>query len=280
MAKIFTGMLVVSIIAAVLLWREKVNWAKYTAEQFHKIKSSLLPAGGSVNLKELAGLPEPVRRYFKLVLKDSAPIIKSTFISQIGGFRAKPKMKGWSEMRAEQLFTSHPRAFVWHSAISVLPGLTIKVCDSYIEGKGGMKGKIFSLLTLIDSKNQRELDEGALQRYLAEAVWFPTALLPSQGVVWTALDSHHAKAAITDSGLTVSLEFEFNDKGEVVSIYTPSRYREVSGTYEPTPWKGSFSNYIHVDGYLIPEKGAVEWHLKDQVYPYWKAKLQDIRYEF
>lgn len=49
-----------------------------------------------------------------------------------------------------------------------------------------MKGKFLSLFPLFDAQNQRKLDEGALQRYLAEAIWFPTALLPSQGVTWTA----------------------------------------------------------------------------------------------
>jgi hypothetical protein len=31
---------------------------------------------------------------------------------------------------------------------------------------------------------------GALHRYLAEAVWCPTALVLSQGVVWTSLDAY------------------------------------------------------------------------------------------
>ncbi len=101
--------------------------------------------------------------------------------------------------------------------------------------EGRMKGKLLSLFTIIDARDHRELNEGALQRFLAEVVWFPTALLPSQGVTWTVLDNHKAKATITDSDITTSLEFEFNEKGEVVSVYTPSRYREVSGKYEPTP---------------------------------------------
>ena len=90
---------------------------------------------------------------------------------------------------------------------------------------------------------------------------------------------HKAEAAITDSDITASLEFEFNEKGEIVSIYTPSRYREVSGKYELTPWKGRLSRYISTNDYLIPQEVEVEWHLKDRVYPYWKASLQEIRYD-
>lgn len=279
MIKILAVVLFIAVVLAILLWIGLSSWAKYTSAQFLNIKTSASQEINYVNLEEVSELPSIVKKYFHLVLIDGAPIINRAFISQVGGFRAKPEMKEWSRMEAEQFFSSRPRAFAWNATISVIPSLSISVCDSYIKGKGGMKGKIMSLFTLIDAQNQRELDEGALQRYLAEAVWFPTALLPSQGVMWTALDNHNAIATITDSGITTSLEFEFNDKGEIVSVYAPSRYREVSGNYEPTPWKGSFSKYINVDGYLIPQEGEVEWHLKDQVYPYWKASLRHISYD-
>jgi len=141
-----------------------------------------------------------------------------------------------------------------------------------------MRVRLLSLLSLMDVQNQRQLNEAALQRYLAEAVWFPTALLPSQGVTWRELTPHRATASITDAGSTVSLEFEFNAQGEICSVYSPARYREVSGAYVPTPWKGYFADYTEVEGYLIPTSAVVEWHLPERVYPYWRAKLHNIQY--
>jgi len=276
--KILATILFVIVILAILLWRGRSNWAQYISTQQKKVKANASDKITYINLNEVNNLPEPVKKYFQLVLKDGAPIINHAFVSQAGGFRARPEMKEWSKMEAEQYFSSRPRAFVWNATISIEPGLSISVCDSYIDGSGEMKGKIMKLFTLIDAKNQNELNEGALQRYLAEAVWFPTALLPSQGITWTRLDDHRAKATITDSGISTSLEFEFNQKGEIVSVYTPSRYKEISGKYEATPWKGSYSKYINVNDYLIPQQGEVEWHLKDQVYPYWKASLREIKY--
>jgi hypothetical protein len=234
---------------------------------------------GKVNLEEVEDLPSPVKRYFHHVLKNAQPMITKVFLSQDGGFRAKPEMTEWSAMKAVQYFTSMPKAFVWDAQISIVPALSINVCDSYINGKGRIKGKFLSLFTLIDAHDKEKLNAGALQRYLAEAVWFPTSLLPSQGILWEEIDHNKAKATVTDAGVTVSLEFGFNEQGEVISVYTPGRYREVNGTYELTPWKGRFSNYIEVDGYRIPSEGEVEWHLKDKIYPYWKAKLVEVRYE-
>ena len=48
----------------------------------------------------------------------------------------------------------------------------------YVEGKGNFQVKLLSVLTVAESKDSRQHDEGELQRWLAEAPWFPTALLP------------------------------------------------------------------------------------------------------
>lgn len=265
-------------LSAILFWGRS-RWRQSTSTLVNKIKTSASSQHDFVNLEEINTLPDPVKKYFKRVLTDGAPIINRVSISQTGGFRARPEMTGWSRMKASQVFSTMPRAFLWHASISVLSGLSVKVCDAYINGQGAMKVKLFSMIPLIDLQKQKELNEAALQRYLAEAVWFPTALLPSQGVAWKASGENKAEATISDCGSTVSLEFEFNEKAEVISVFSPGRYRETAGKFEPTPWKGYFSNYLRVNDTLIPHDGEVEWHLKDRIYPYWKASLSNIEYK-
>ncbi len=274
---IVASLFLVVAISAFLIWRRS-NWVHYIRNLSENVKNRAIRIQEVVDLHEVEDLPNPVKRYFHHVLKNGQPIIAKVSISQNGGFRAKPEMAEWSEMKAVQYFSSLPRAFVWIAEINIFPAISINVCDSYNLGKGSMKGKIFSLFTLFDAQEE-ELSAGALQRYLAEAVWFPTSLLPSQGVVWEEVDNDRAKATIVDAGISVSLEFEFNEKGEAISVYTPGRYREINGKYELTPWKGRFSNYIELDGYRIPSQGEAEWHLPDKTYPYWKAELMEVRYE-
>jgi hypothetical protein len=50
------------------------------------------------------------------------------------------------------------------------------------------------LSALADLRCEGEIARGELMRYLAEAAWYPTALLPSQSVQWEALDDHSATA--------------------------------------------------------------------------------------
>jgi hypothetical protein len=267
----------------ILVFWQRAKWSQYKLQ----LRETVLQNDGAplqrVNLAEVDSLPPPVKRYFQHVLKNQQPIVKKVTLHQQGGFRVNPNIPTWSNMKAVQYFSTCPRAFLWDARIDVAPRVpahfAINVCDSYIDGKGGMRAKMLSLANILDAQDKPQLDSGALQRYLAESVWFPTALLPSQGVSWEAIDADRAKASITNAGVSVSLEFQFNAQAEVAIVFTSGRYREVNGEYELTGWQGRFSDYVEMGGYLVPSRAEVEWHLKDQPYPYWKAHIEEIQYE-
>lgn len=270
---LFVVIVVVSIVVG------RILWDKYASLLAQKLIANNKGTVEHVNFEDLLGLPNQVQKYFELVLKDGAPIINRASITQHGGFRVKPEIETWAEMNATQVFTINSRGFVWNATIEMVPLVNIRVIDSYIAGKGAMKGKILFLITIINENDKTQLNKAALQRYLAESVWFPTALLPSQGVKWTGIDEKRARATINDSGITVSLDFEFNEMGEIIGVYTNERYREVNGKYELFPWKGKFSNYINIQGYRIPSVGEVEWILEGVTFPYWRANLTKVEYD-
>jgi len=160
------------------------------------------------------------------------------------------------------------------------PLMDVRVRDTYLAGKGSMQARTFAVIPVMDAMGKAELDAGALQRYLAEAIWFPTALLPGKGVTWSAIDDTKALATLTDSGTTVSLEFRFNEKGEVSGVFSPGRFREEKGKYILTPWAVRVWNYEERDGMRIPIEGEVEWQLPAGRLPYWKGKIVDVKFDF
>lgn len=272
-------LIVISVIAIILYIVGSTLWNNHAFSFINRLDAYTKKSVERVNFNDLAQLPQPVQKYFRLVLHDSASIIQRASITQNGGFRVNPDDRSWADMKATQVFTTHKRGFVWNAVIKMAPMIKAKVIDSYIDGKGGMKGKVLSLITIINETPRPELNKAALQRYLAESVWFPTALLPGQGVEWTQIDEKTARATIEDSGITVSLDFEFNNVGEIVSVYTDERYREVDGQYKLFPWKGTFSDYMDIQGYRIPSFGQVAWILEDGLYSYWRATLTTIEYK-
>jgi hypothetical protein len=105
-------------------------------------------------------------------------------------------------------------------------------------------------------------------------------LLPSQGVQWTGIDDATARATLTDGATTVSLEFGFSRDGLITSAFRPSRYREVHGAYQPTPWLCQYTAYAEHDSMRIPLAGAVQWQLPERPLPYWRGRVTAVTYEY
>ena len=225
---------------------------------------------------ELEGLPEPVQRYFKYVLKDGQEHIKFVRLKQVGEFRMKENQP-WMPIKAEQYFTTEDPAFIWRAKLSILPFVWVEARDMYYQGKGNMLIKVLSTITVADAAGS-EMDISSLIRFLAEAPWFPTALLPSDYIEWKEIDSNSAQVVIKDNGYTASGIFTFNEKGEIIKFVTNDRYIEADGKYFKEQWGGYYRNYQEIEGMKIPIEGEVEWNLSDKDLQYAKLKITDIQY--
>jgi hypothetical protein len=250
------------------------RWRQSTAAAVRRLHGG--PSGKVFSLEQLAGLPPPVTRYFALALAPGAPYLSGATVMQQGEFRIGAG--GWSPFGAVQHFAAGPPGFVWDARIRIAPGVAVAVRDSYLDGKAAMEVKLASLIPLVNQRGRAELNQGALLRFLAEAVWLPTALLPGQGITWTPISDHAALATLTDRGNSVSIEFEFGASGEIVRAFTPARFREVAGEYAPTPWTCAYRNYRRVNGLWIPIEGEAGWLTSDGPLSYWRGRVEHIDY--
>jgi hypothetical protein len=133
---------------------------------------------------------------------------------------------------------------------------------------------------VVSAQGTPELNAAALHRFLAEAVWLPTALLPAAGVVLRPHDGNSARASLSTGGSSVSLDFHFGADGLVDRVYTGARERDVGrGRTLPTPWQGRFSHYARRAGFRVPLAGEVEWLLPEGPQPYWRGELTSVAYE-
>lgn len=228
--------------------------------------------------QELVGLPAPVQRYFRTVLVEGQPVVRYARLTQRGQFLVRPPT-GWHPFAATEHFTANPGGFVWDSRIRLAPGLSIVVRDASIAGAGSMVGRLMAVWRVVSVENTPEIAAAALHRYLAEAVWLPTALLPGQGVTWTPLTDTSARGSITAAAATVSLDFHFGSDGLVYSVFTNARGRDVNGRAVPTPWQGRFVRYEMHGGMRIPMAGEVEGLLPGGPQLYWRGEITKVAFE-
>ena len=231
----------------------------------------------SYSSKELDGLPVPVQRFFRTVLKDGQAIVTVVSLSQQGQFSMNEMEDKWNKFTATQLVTTQRLGFDWDARIQMAPGLSTFVHDAYLQGEGNLHASLLGLFTVAKMHGTPEMNLGELLRFFAETTWYPTALLPSQGVRWEAIDDTSARATLTDGATTVSLVFQFNAEGAIATIRAEARYRD---KLTAMPWGGRFRDYSVRNGMLIPLEGEVGWEHPEGIRLYFKGRITKIDYEF
>jgi hypothetical protein len=228
---------------------------------------------------ELEGLPTPVRAYFENTFQEGQPYIDSVHLKQDGKLRLGDASSSWKPFTATQYVTVEPPGFLWTASIDLAPFVSLHVRDLFRNGNGSAAVSLFGVVPLDSAEPSRELNEAELVRYLAEAVWYPTALLPGEGVRWESVDDQTAKATLDHGDVSASLTFSFGEDNEVTRVYTEERYRRVDGGFEPTPWSGYWHDYRTRNGVRVPTEGEVVWHLPEGDLEAWQGQITEIHYD-
>jgi hypothetical protein len=246
----------------------------------HAIRARLDSARAPFEPTAWTNLPEPVRRYLREVLPEEPSRIAAVHLTHTGTFNMGESAPNWRSFTSNQFVVAHRPGFDWDARIALVPGVNAFVRDAYVDGAGILNVEAFGLIPIADIRDTPELAEGELQRFLAEAVWYPTCLLPGLDIQWDEIDSNSARASLRAGPTSVALTFHFNAAGLITSINTAARYRTVKGVAVPTPWECRVWNYQRHDGMLIPTEGEVSWLLPEGPLPYWRARITSIYYEF
>ena len=280
--KVFLAVLLLVAVAAAALSCGASRWRAATAELHARMRAARAqPAGpAAYDPSEIEDLPAPVQRYFRAVLEPGAPLVASASIEHDGTFNMSEDGERWRPFTSRQHVVVRRPGFVWDARIRIAPGLPVFVHDAYVAGQGILEAKLLGLVTVMRQPQTAELAHGELMRFLAEAAWYPTALLPGQGVRWEAMGDERAAAELSDGGTTVRLVFEFDARGLISSVRSEGRFRTVGDRAEATPWQGRFRDYERRGGMLVPLGGEVAWLLPEGPLPYWRGRIRSIEYEF
>ena len=216
---------------------------------------------------QLAGLPAPVQRYFRHVLPAGQPYLRGLRLRHGGRFKMDLK-KGWMPIRGEQYISADPPGFIWQGTTRWFTAR-----DEYVAGHGGLTVRLLGAVPIVRGHGPH-FDQGELLRWLAEAAWLPTALLPSQHLTWTAVDDHAARLTLTLAGQTVACLVRFNERDELVACEALRYFNDT----ERRPWVGHFAQYRRHHGMLVPFAGEASWVVDGQRQPYAQFAVQELDY--
>lgn len=269
------------VIVAVVIAYGAFRWESDTREMRVRVEAArVLIDPQIVDFRQLEDLPTPVQRFFRTILKDGQAVVAAISVEHTGTFNLSETAEQWKPFTSTQQVVTHRPGFVWDARISMMPGLPVHVHDAYLAGEGILHAAVLGLVSMVNQRGTGDLAQGELMRFFAEAAWYPTALLPSQGVLWDAVDDHSAQATLKDGNISLTLLFRFNKDGLIDTVRAEARGRMMAGTTVPVPWQCRFWNYANRDGMRVPLDGEVAWLLPEGEKPYFRGRITKINYEF
>ena len=253
------------ILAAIVKRINFVNRFKSQVKELFFLSKRISDQSFSVN--QLEGLPEPVQRYFRLVLREGQPYISYVRLTHTGKFKTSLKKK-WISIKGEQYYTIDTPGYIWKGTTAFFTAR-----DFYIADKGELIVTLLSVFNIVDGSGP-SFDQGELLRWLAEGVWFPTALLPSDRLQWSVVDNSHSKLVFNYKELTLDFLVTFNRIGEIVEMKT-QRYMDKNII---ETWVCKMHNYRWIYNVKVPTHCEVSWRLAARDFPYADFKIKKIEY--
>jgi len=279
-ALVLGGLVAVLLVAAAY---GRYSWTATTQALLAKLEGARIPATHPrYDARELEGLPEPVQRYFRSVLKDGQSIVTAVSVRHTGTFNvtALARHALWIRFTSEQRALTHRPGFVWNARMPLLPGIAVLVHDACAAGVGTLHAALMGLVSLADQHGTGDIARGELMRFMLESAWYPTALLPSQGVKWVGVDDHSADATMMDGDISMTMRFSFDGTGLIATVRAEARGALVGGKVVMMPWEGRMSGYQERDGMRVPLAGEAAWVPPGERKPYWRGEIVSIAYEF
>ncbi|HOK49441.1 MAG TPA: hypothetical protein PLV23_08150 [Sedimentibacter sp.] len=227
--------------------------------------------------EDISHLPYPVKKYFDYC-----------------GFLNKPKMYSMKAVFKDVKFlfdkgkTTLTIDYLQYNKVkepariayihSYKYGVPFEGLDSYIGGKGSMKGVLAKIFTLFNQTGEN-MNKACLVTFLSECLLVPNAALQDY-ITWEEIDHLHAKTVINYFGMEVQGIFTFNEKGELISFTTNDREAISSdGKSEKVRWTAVLGEYEEKEGIKRPTRLQAIWHYDDGDLLYFDGKGVIIEYD-
>lgn len=237
-------------------------------------KDAPFPAG-VIASEKIEELPAPVRSWLLRSGVAGRPPIAFVRLQQVGAVKLNQQQKKWKRVTAEQYINAVEPAFVWKAHVDMLPFIPVSGRDKFISGNGEMNMKLLHIIPVAHERDPK-IDQGALQRWLAEICWYPSAAL-SPYITWKEVDALTARAVIRYKGIKADMDFKFSADGDMVGAFA-ERYKGGGDSAKIEKWEVRSLSYATFDGIRIPTRSEATWRLDSGDFTWLKLELTGIDY--
>ncbi len=240
-----------------------------------EISKSINSATGKITENDIAHLPEPVQKYFRLCgFLGMDKQVNAKVIWRDVKFKTSAESKYIDLECIHYNFVPQPARIVYMNSL-MMGFIPMEGRDKFQDGSGNMLIKLFKFLKIADAKGN-EMDVSALVTILAESLLIPSYALQKY-ITWFPLEPKKAKAVCKFGGIEVSGIFHFNNQYEFTLFETEERYYSTSGKeYKKMKWSAKAEDYCDGGGFKHPSKLSAFWTSEKGDIVYYTGKIDKI----
>jgi hypothetical protein len=224
-------------------------------------------------------LPPPARRFFLHAIRPGTPLCRVARITMHGeiglGSRSAP---GYRPITAGEVLAP-PHGFVWR--VEAGRGLArLSGSDALTDTASWSRFWLLGLLPVVRDGGD-DHRRAAFGRLVAETVfWVPAALLPGDGIRWSAVDDTTARVELQHKGLVQSVDITVADDGRPTQVLlqrwtNANRHKR----YQEQPFGGQLHDFREIDGYRVPTRVEAGNHFGTEDYfPFFRVTVDTIRF--
>ena len=227
-----------------------------------------------VTEKDLARLPEPVRRYLRVTHALGQPRVYNYHVRFTGRIRSTPDA-AWMPFEAEQQsFADEPtRLFLMRGRMF---GLPVEAFHRLIDGHATMRVTVADVIPIANARGD-EMDRAETVTLFNDMCILAPGTLVGPGITWEPVDASTARARFTHRGYTIAATLFFDPDGQLVNFESDDRSRSMAdGTLTKQRFSTPIRDYRDFGPLRLAGYGEARWRLPEGEFTYGEFTMTDV----
>jgi hypothetical protein len=219
----------------------------------------------------LAGLDEPVRRYFTHAISDGAELPDGVEMTMSG----RIKVGLWLPFTAEQ--TVDGRSFTWRARVGRRPLTPLRVTDHYADGAGTTEGRLLGRVTLFHAHDTDTARSAATRAAIESVVFAPASVLPGSDVAWRAESEDVIVADFDLPPERPQVRLRIDERGAIRTVSALRWGNAGEKTFQYIPFGGEMDAERRFGDFVLPSTASVGWWFDTARYaPFFCAEISAV----
>ncbi|MBB1032397.1 hypothetical protein G6027_16230, partial [Dietzia sp. SLG310A2-38A2] len=208
---------------------------------------------------DLDTLPGPLAAYVRRTGAVGMPRVVSVHAELRGRIRGGLDSE-WMPFTGAQLNTYGPRPQRVFLIDATRAGLPVTVLHSYADTTATMRGRLVSLVTILDSAGP-DMDRGETVTVFNDLVLLAPGALVDAPIEWTEFGSDRVRGVFTTGDQSVTADLLFDASGDLVDFHSEDRLRasDDGSSFTRQPWSTPVIEHRVFHGVRLPSCGEARW---------------------